>query len=235
MLLPSRTRALLLPLLLLAGGCASTATEETIDAAPESTPPAEIDQDKVDDLTHKVVVAKAQLEVAHLEFAAFEMQQAISFSHSQEELTMAQNKLADFKRIKLPNRKLSAELSLQSATDFAAEAAEELKQLEIMYKDQDLHEMTAEYVMNRGQRRADRANKRIDIQKKDFDSLMGHELPLELQMLEIALSKAQENLEKAKSDGEIARRGKDIKNLDAEATVVRAERALAKEMEGDKE
>lgn len=231
----------LAPLLLLVGSCASTEVEHAADtgAAHGSMPEGggdkaakEPDPDKIADAEHKLSVSKAKLEIALMEMDAFERQQAIDLGHADADVQMAQANLANFEKVKAPNRKATAEMSLQGAKDQAVEAAEELQQLEIMYKDQDLHDMTQEFVISRGKRRAQRAERRIAIQEKDYASILEHELPMERKKLEISLRKAEEKFAKTKLDGEMARRGKEIKILESENAVKQAERGLRKAKEG---
>ncbi len=66
----------------------------------------------------------------------------------------------------------------------------ELAQIEIMYKDQNLDGLTAEFVVSRGRRNAERAAQRIEIQEFGFARFKNHELPQEEQGLSLPVEKA---------------------------------------------
>lgn len=231
-----RRTTLALPFLLLATACAGPGVDESRSSAP---PPAkdaaaeEADPAELKAAEQKVTVAKGKLEIARLELEAFEAEHAIDLNHAQEEIDIAKAILADFEGVKAPARRASAELSMQGARDAAEEAHEELEQLAIMYDEQELHDMTKEFVIQRGKRRAVRADKRLSIQETELESLLEHELPLEQRKLKIALQKSEESLAELRRKGEIGRRGKQLGLIEAEAAVERAERELEKTREGE--
>ena len=115
---------------------------------------------------------------------------------------MAQAKLAQFRDLDMPNSVAKTGLSLQRAKDSTVEAAEELKQLEIMYRDQDLEDMTAEFVINRGKRRAERASLSLAIQESEFASLKNHSMPRELRTRELEVIRKTDALRAAQADAE---------------------------------
>ena len=83
-------------------------------------------------------------------FGAFDL-----LRHAQADVTMAEAKLATFREVDKPNRVAAQTLGLQTARDRAQEAADELAQVEIMYAEQDLNDMTREFVIQRERRAAD--------------------------------------------------------------------------------
>lgn len=231
--------------MLLLGSCASTEAEHAMNgdhtamatdgdqAAGDSEDEEKADPHKLEDAKHKHGIAQAKLEIAQMELEAFEKQLAIELGHAETEVKMAAAKLQVFEKVQLPNKRAQAELSLQGAKDSVVEAAEELQQLEIMYKDQDLHDMTAEFVVNRGKRRAQRAEARIQIQEREFASLIEHELPMEQRKLQIAMRKAEEKLANTQFNGELTRRGKHIKVSEAEMSLQKAGREVDKASKGE--
>jgi len=225
-------------MLILSAACAGPGVDESRSSAPPSADGAaaeEVDPAELKSAEQKLVVAQGKLEIARLELEAFEAKRAIDLSHAQEEIDIAKAILADFEGVKAPARRASAELSMQSARDSAEEAHEELEQLAIMYSEQELHDMTKEFVIQRGKRRAVRADKRLSIQETELESLLEHELPLELRKLRIALRKSEESLAELQRKGEIGRRGKELGLVEAESAVERAERELEKARGGEDE
>lgn len=230
-----KTPALCLPLTLLLftlGSCASTsgnsepaATGSAAQAAEngsDANKDEEAQQKKVEGLEHKLEVARIQLDLAVLAGARGELDQTRKVTHAQEDVDMAAAALENFTKHDKPGKLGRAKLSLETTKEMAAEAAEELLQLEIMYKDQDLEEMTSEFVLNRGRRRAARAAKRIEFQEIDFEALTAHTLPLQQQKLTLALTRAEESLEAANADTAKTELNRRLKLIQAEMAVKKA-------------
>ena len=178
-------------------------------------------------LERKLEVARARLQVARLEASSYDHQQEASMRHGKAEVKLAEAGLARFAEADKPNRLASAKLNLQTAKDRAKEAAEELAQIEIMYKDQDLDDLTAEFVVSRGRRNAARAAARIAIQEGEVSALEERELPQEERRLALALDKASAGLGGSERDAEIGRRKQAISVQEAENEIVRLEADLA--------
>ena len=219
-------------LLVLAAGCASTsvkdspastarATEATTDESADET------DAKRRDLDRKLAVARAKLEVARLEAEAYEKKQEASLRHAAAEVALAEARLARFREADAPNRLANEQLSLRTAKDRAQEAADELAQIEIMYEDQDLDDVTAEFVVSRGRRSAARAAARIEIMEAQYAALEERELPQDAQRFELELDKARSGLEAAQRDAEIGRHGKRIAVQEAENAIRKLEEELA--------
>ncbi len=223
-------RALItLPVLaLLFAGCAATAPQTaTPEMAQADEDSDEGQQRKIEALERELEIARRRLQVAKLEEAAFARQLDARMRHANTERGMAKALLARFREADAPNRIASERLNLQTAKDRAQEAADELAQIEIMYKDQDLDDLTAEFVVARGRRTAARAAARIVIQESRLKALEERELPQEGEGLELAFDKAVTGLADAEADGEIGRHGKAISVREAMNTIVRIEGELA--------
>lgn len=216
------------PLLILSlAGCAATMTVAPPTAAPQEKAAPDSEQ-KLDEAEHKLEIARDKLEVAVLEAAAFDAKHEVRVRHAQAEVAMAEAKLATFREVRKPNRMASETLNLQVAKDRAQEAADELAQVEIMYAEQDLNDMTREFVIQRERRNAERAGARIEIQEADFAAVEERELPLEEQQLSLALDKASTGLSDAEREGEIGRKQKQIAVKQAENEVHKLELELTK-------
>jgi hypothetical protein len=159
---------------------------------------------------HKVHLAAERLALQEREMHESEKQFEDRVRFANVEMEMAQAKLEVFRKSVMPERLASERLNLASAKDRAQQAADELAQIEIMYKDQDLDDLTAEFVVSRGRRNAERAAQRIEIQEIGFARFKNHELPQEEQGLSLSVEKAASALRRLHSDHEIDRRRKEL-------------------------
>lgn len=219
-------------LILFLAGCASTSAK-TSPAEPMGggDSPREMPTDdsgrKLDELQRKLQVAEARLEVARMELDSYTVEQEARVRHAEAELALAKAHLDRFREAEVPHRLASEELDLRSAKDRAQEAADELAQIEIMYKDQDLDDLTAEFVVSRGRRNAERAAARIKIMEDALAALQSRELPEEDDRLQLAVDKAMVALEKTEREGDIGRRNKEIAVKEAENSLAKIEGELA--------
>jgi len=213
--------------LALAPGCAS-ATE-----APAAAMAAEKDghdSDKareLEALERKLGVARARLEKTRLEHELAEREHEVRVRQASASFEIAEAGLSRFREADAPNELARLRLDLRSARDRAQEAAEELAQIEIMYAEQDLDDLTAEFVVSRGRRAAERAAARIEIDESRLQSVEQREHPVKLRELTMAVEKAAHEREKLDMEGEIASRGRAIALQEAEAEIVRLEQELA--------
>jgi len=189
--------------------------QDAPDEAPQPDPDAE--RKKAAERTAKLASLTRRLHIAELKLTQTQQENQSSLQSSneavriaEEELAIAEGELLQFREFDSVRRREEAALSLRSSRDRAQEAAEELAQIELMYEDQDLDDRTAEFVVSRGRRNAERAQARIEIQEAQFRSLKERELPQEEQALELALDKARTALEKAELEGKIGLQKKAI-------------------------
>jgi hypothetical protein len=226
------------PALLLAcfASCASTTMSE---AAPVEAA-ADKDEESAEDKAKKVTAMESKLELARdrlamtkMQSMAFDEAHKIRVRHANAEIELATAKLATFRDVDAPNKIAGEQLNLRSSKDRAQEAAEELEQIEIMYKDQDLDDRTAEFVVSRGRRNAERASARIAIMEASLAGLEQHELPAQRKQLELALDKASTALANINREGEIGVQGKAISVKEGEAEIAQLEGELADLRKGD--
>jgi len=224
--------------LALCASCASVATQEDAPASP----PANAEKKKKDDdgserraLERKLKIAELQRDQTLMEHANADAKTKLSVDLAREELGMAQAKLDQFREVDMPNSVAKSELSLQRAKDSTQEAAEELEQLEIMYRDQDLEDLTSEFVINRGKRRAERAQRSLAIQESEFASLKNHSMPRELRTRELDVIKKTDALRAAEADAEASALKQQIAILKIEGEITDLREKLAKLDEKDDE
>ncbi|MAB79682.1 MAG: hypothetical protein CMJ89_10065 [Planctomycetes bacterium] len=221
-------RAFLFPSLLvvLFSGCASTSENETPSATAREIKSPGKEARELDALERELGLARARLAKVELEQSFSEEQLETKIRHGKTEIGIAEAGLARFREVDGPNQLASEKLNLRTAKDRAQEAADELKQIEIMYKEQDLDDLTAEFVVSRGRRSAERAAARIVIQEGTLLALEERELPQKEQELGLALDKAISGLQNTEREGEIVRHGKAIALQEAENEIARLENEL---------
>ena len=119
----------------------------------------------------------------------------------------------------MPARLRASALELQRMRDRAKEADEELAQLEIMYAEQDLEDMTREFVIARGRRDHERSLEALAIREQEQADLESHELPRQLAELERELQQEREALEQTRLEIE-------AQALEDQIALIRAEGVL---------
>jgi len=211
----------------------------SVGVGQSSTPadPASEDASAEDQASAELDLSNAALrmEIAELELTSFEAMQADRRANANVELSLAKKRLMQFNAFTEPTRIQQEELDLKSVKESAAEAAEELQQIELMYKDQDLNDMTREFVVARGQRRAENAKARIEIREANMTAVLSHELPMQREQLSLGVARAEQALRNLASEKAIGTRNKQLSIAGARHKLEQAEKALAKLQSGDSE
>ena len=224
-------------LLVLPVGCASLPVEGSLEAAldPGRAPTQEAavaaPQEQADKketeaqrarkrrgIERKLRVAQSRLELARLKADSGAREMEDKLRKAAAEVEGAEAKLELF-ALTRANRLASSELGLRSTRDRAQEAEDELAQIEIMYKDQDLDDLTAEFVVSRGRRNAERARARIAIQEAEHQALENHELPQEQRTLSLALMNAKAALAQLSHENKIGEQSQAIALMEAEHAI----------------
>ncbi len=161
-------------------------------------------------LRRQIALSERKLEKARMEIELSRAQSGRAIDAAEREVGITQMKLAHLTEHKLQNRTGQAELQLQRSRDNALEAEEELKQIELMYKDQDLDDKTAEFVVARGRRNAERTKEALKIQERELKALKEVELPLEMRSLELELQQKTSALDRARQEAQSGAFGKEI-------------------------
>lgn len=181
---------------------------------------------KVEELEHKLRVAETKMELAMMDVKDREIALGEKREGAQQAFKVAESNLANFEQMGRPTQVGRAQMSLKGAQDSAKEAEEELQQLALMYSDQNLEEMTSEFVIGRGKRRAERAAKRIEFAAMDLRSLTTHKLRLEQEKLAIAVKKAGQALKALDREEGKNKLGNGPKMLEAGRALTKAKEAL---------
>ena len=176
----------------------------------------------------KLEIARLKMDQARMSAESARISAELAVRHAKTEHDLAVGKMTQYLEIDSKNKIEQAELSLRGAKDRAREAAEELAQIEMMYEGQDLDDRTAEFVINRGKRNAERAARQIGIQERSLAALSKHEVPREIRRMELDVHRKKAAVQKAERE----LRATDLKNkiaiLTAESALVGHEEELAK-------
>lgn len=174
-----------------------------------------------------------ELEIAQREVkrvaSATEDQKATSKENvdkSTLERDLAVRRLKEFDEKHSVVRLDRSKLDLQGTRDYVKESEEELAQLEMMYKDNDLADKTREIVIERAKRRLERARRSLEIQQREGDNLEKATIPVEREDLRIQLLQREQSLEQTKRQAEAEMRSKAIEMMRSEAEVARIEADL---------
>lgn len=201
------------------------------EEAKEEDKPGESPEDlaqKRRALERKMKIAELKLEQARMALESARESAALAEKHARVELELAMGKMTQYAEVDSKNKIEQAELSLRGARDRAHEAAEELAQIELMYEGQDLDDRTAEFVIARGKRNAERAARQIAIQERSLASLAEHEVPREIRRLQLDVDRKKAALEKEARSARVA----DLKNrigvLSAESEIAGHQEEMAK-------
>lgn len=170
---------------------------------------------------HRVRVAERSLESA-------EISARMGVHLAERELEMARFDREKFDDLIRPRRIAERELQLQGSKDRAREAAEELLQIEIMYGDQDLDDKTAEFVINRGRRSAERSARDVELQERALEAFVSYELRKESDKLELDVEKKEHALESARRNGETEVLQKQIGLMEAQSKLESEQAKVAK-------
>lgn len=183
-------------------------------AAPDGRAPDENAKDErkpgEPDDARKAEVLQRKIEVAELELAAMGARHGAALAAARTELTLAEGDLATFREFDRPTRVGMATLDLRATSDRAQEAAEELAQIQAMYDDQDLDDVTREFVIARGRRLAERTAQRIELEQQNLTRLTDRSLPAEEVKLTLAVDRARAKVEDAERSHEVERRNKSL-------------------------
>jgi len=168
-------------------------------------------------------LAAERLAQARLAMAHAEAQNAVSVAKAEKDLELERQRYRIFVERSVPNRVERAKLDLTRAEDRTKEAEEELKQLEMMYAEDDFADQTKEIVLERERRRLERAKRDLELRQEEFTILTELTIPLEKAEQETKVEQQTKSLEKAQRDADASRLGDQIGVLKAEGDIANLE------------
>ena len=208
--------------LLLAAGCVSnqdsaqknaaatpTAGASQATAAATAAAQEELKQ-KAEDAAFQLELANVRLQRAQMDAEQQQTESGLATTKAQLELRLAQKALDHYVKVEMPAKRSRGELDLTQGKDFLTEQEEELAQLELMYKNDDLGDKTKEIVLARSKRRLDRARQSIALQTKELDDLLTVQQPDQKEKLELAVKDKENDLHRAEFAAKTAQIDKDL-------------------------
>jgi hypothetical protein len=216
-------------LALVSSGCASAPKDDQKAAPSDKSSDAEKsaqDSLKPAQLERQRAIERNKVARARMDVEANRRSDAAALEKAKAELAQAEQARKRFGEEEAPIKTERAQLDLQEAQDSLAENREELDQLEMMYKADDLADKTKEIVLNRGKRRLERAQQRLALQQREANSLQS-ELDQTRAKLELAVTEKKVELERMQRSVESDALEKDTAVLSAQAELARVEEELA--------
>lgn len=190
------------------------------DAAAADQERAE-DARKLAKLDRDLTLAEHKLARAKLARTHSDVKHGQAVAVAQRELDLQRQRLATFNDRSAPLRIEETHLDLTRAEDRAKESDEELKQLELMYAEEDFADQTKEIVLQRGRRNLARSLKALELKRQKLSILTERTLPTERTELEMSLAAKERALQQAQRDAQAATLDQQIAILSAESEVAR--------------
>jgi hypothetical protein len=163
----------------------------------KEAPTSEDLKQKAEDAAFQVELAKIKLDRATMDADQQRLDGAAAVEKAKFELATATKARDHFVNVEMPQKGARSQLDLQQAKDYLSEQEEELQQLELMYKKDDLADKTKEIVLARTKRRLQRARDGLALQQKDLDDLLNVQQPDQLHKLEVAVADRTADLRRA--------------------------------------
>jgi hypothetical protein len=208
----------------------SSAGAEQPGAADKTKDDAEDAEDKRvqrGKLQRELAIARIKKEQAELARDLQEADDRDALADVTIELDIATKKLRQLQGKDGPARIERARFELQIARDSFQEAGEELAQLKMMYAETDLADKTKEIVIQRAERRLERAKWDLTMKEKALDTLETTALPLELDEARKSVDQATRKLEDQKRTTRANSLEKRIGVLNAEEEIAKLEEEIA--------
>ncbi|MGI6418993.1 MAG: HlyD family efflux transporter periplasmic adaptor subunit [Thermoguttaceae bacterium] len=144
-------------------------------------------------------LAALSLQQAEIGLKLLEATTPIDLAMAERQKKIVQEDLARFLKIDLELSKKSAQYDLRYAEETLENQLEELKQLEKMYKADDLTEETEEIVLKRQRNAVDRAKFYLELAKNRFDETTNVFLPRETETIKISAEMLKLAMDRVKS------------------------------------
>jgi hypothetical protein len=178
-------------------------------------------------LERELPIAKEKLENARREMADSVADAQATSAKLQKEFGLAKTKLETFEKREMPSKTAKGQLDLQNAKDFLDMNKEELEQLELMYKEQDLADKTREIVIRRAKRDLERSQQRLALQQEELGILTERTLPQEREKLTLDVEEKQREIARAERAAQKASGAQKVAVMAAESDIKRIEAEMA--------
>jgi multidrug efflux pump subunit AcrA (membrane-fusion protein) len=152
----------------------------------------------IDDQRTSLELADLSLKQAEEDLRLLEASTPMDLALAARSKRLADEDFARYKEVDLPMSKKSAERNLETAKNYLEYEQEELRQLEKMYKADDLTEETEEIVLKRQRDAVKRAEFSLERAKVSYDRSLNLSLPREMETFKQMVER--QDLSKARSD-----------------------------------
>lgn len=166
--------------------------------------------EKIEAADTELSLAKLKLDDEEFSYKQFLETQKLDRAAAQRARKNAQQDYDNFVQVDRERQRLSAEFSLKSSKASLDNAAEELKQLEQMYKEDDLTEESEEIVLKRAKQNVEFAEFRLKGTEISTERTVKQSIPRSEASQEDTLARAQATYKKAMHDLDTARQRRDI-------------------------
>lgn len=230
--------------LLCAAGCTSGEVSDqkgsgAPSGAPGGTAPAmtaaqEEAIQKADDAAYQLEIATTKLERAKMDVEQQKVDSALALDKAKLELSLATKARDHYVSVEMPAKRARAELELTQMKDSLTEQEEELAQLELMYKNDELGDKTKEIVIARTRRRLERVKASVALQTKDLEDLVNVQQPEQKEKLENAVKDKEADVQRAEATAKSSAMDKQlaVKTQTAEVEKQKREYVKAKKAAG---
>ncbi len=177
-------------------------------------------------LQRDVAIAHERVAKAHMDQAHTRTSNESALADADRELALEADRQRIFTERSAPNRIERARLDLMRAQDRTKEAEEELRQLEMMYAEEDFADQTKEIVLERGRRRLERSHSDLELRREELTTLTDRTIQLEIAEHELRVEQKTRVRDKEARAAESSTLDKHIAAMAAEAEVSRLEAEL---------
>jgi hypothetical protein len=207
---------------------------ESMPRAAGDSRSAESKEESDDGPQAEVAKQERALGYARLELAIAEAEAGASTRKADDAVASAERELAEARaalehfRTKERDLELSkVVLGLDQAAWRVEAEKQELAELEAMYKQDDVAELTKELVLQRGKKGVEFAERNLAHEQRDAEAQRGFELPKQERELEVELLEAEHALRDARAESAKTKLEVELALLKARAAVEDAEKELA--------
>ena len=208
-----------------------TTSEAEGDSVEESASEPEVDpeklaaqQEKVEELEHKVAEMEMDLHIAELERELSHEALNHRFEELRRAIEEAEHEMHMFHDFDRPTREYQSRRSVVFAETRLKDSRTELEQLEMLYAGSELEDGTAELVLQRGRMSLARAEEALQQTRREHQVEMEVRIPRSEAQLQRSIERANRDLERAETE-------KEISSIQEERKFDKMQRELDEQME----
>ena len=227
----------ILPALALVVGCASNPPAGKESQAAQAPAKAD-DKGKGDDAEEKaekikkkereLAYARSELKIGRLGVEADEREARNAIEDAELKLQIAMKDRDNFKGVEKPLKLADSKLDFDRSAQRMKESEQELKELENMYKQEEMAELTKELVLQRGRANLEFAKRSLELQQQKMANVKDHELAKKEKEVDVAVERSEKALKEARAKKEKNGLESELKQTKAEHKIDELEAELGK-------